>query len=82
MGQPEEVATVALFLASEDSSFVNGLELFVDGGMTAIPYFSRSSKSWPESWITGCPLHISYERAIAVTAHGQNSLEFLVVLPH
>ena len=35
-----------------------------------------------ESWITGCPLHISYERAIAVTAHGQNSLEFLVVLPH
>lgn len=36
MGQPEEVATVALFLASEDSSFVNGLELFVDGGMTAI----------------------------------------------
>jgi NAD(P)-dependent dehydrogenase (short-subunit alcohol dehydrogenase family) len=36
MGQPEEVATVALFLASNDSSFVNGLELFVDGGMTAI----------------------------------------------
>jgi NAD(P)-dependent dehydrogenase (short-subunit alcohol dehydrogenase family) len=36
MGQPEEVATVALFLASDDSSFVNGAELFVDGGMTAI----------------------------------------------
>jgi NAD(P)-dependent dehydrogenase (short-subunit alcohol dehydrogenase family) len=36
MGQPEEVATVALFLASDDSSFVNGVELFVDGGMTAI----------------------------------------------
>ena len=36
MGEPEEVATVALFLASDDSSFVNGLELFVDGGMTAI----------------------------------------------
>jgi NAD(P)-dependent dehydrogenase (short-subunit alcohol dehydrogenase family) len=36
MGQSEEVATVALFLASEDSSFVNGAELFVDGGMTAI----------------------------------------------
>src|ERR1700686_283340 len=36
MGQPEEVATVALFLASDDSSFVNGVELFVGGGMTAI----------------------------------------------
>src|ERR1039457_453867 len=36
MGQPEEIATVALFLASDDSSFVNGVELFVDGGMTAI----------------------------------------------
>src|ERR1700760_776811 len=36
MGQPEEVATVALFLASRDSSFVNGQELFVDGGMTAV----------------------------------------------
>src|SRR6185437_16902703 len=36
MGQPEEIATVALFLASDDSSYVNGVELFVDGGMTAI----------------------------------------------
>src|SRR5450759_955640 len=36
MGQSEEVATVALFLASDDSSFVNGVELFVDDGMTAI----------------------------------------------
>ena len=32
MGRPEEIATVALFLASSDSSFVNGIELFVDGG--------------------------------------------------
>lgn len=36
MGQSGEVAAVALFLASDDSSFVNGAELFVDGGMTAI----------------------------------------------
>jgi len=33
MGQPEEIATVALFLASDDSSFVNGVELSVDGGL-------------------------------------------------
>ena len=36
MGQPEEIATVALFLASDDSSYVNGVELFVDGGMAAV----------------------------------------------
>lgn len=35
-GRPEEIATVALFLASNDSSFVNGMELVVDGGTTAI----------------------------------------------
>jgi len=32
MGQPDEVAKTAVFLASDDSSFVNGAELFVDGG--------------------------------------------------
>ena len=36
LGRPEEIATVALFLASTDSSFVNGVELFVDGGMAQV----------------------------------------------
>jgi NAD(P)-dependent dehydrogenase (short-subunit alcohol dehydrogenase family) len=32
-GQPEEVANVALFLASEESSYVTGADIAVDGGM-------------------------------------------------
>lgn len=34
-GEPEEIATVALFLATDDSSFVNGQVITADGGWTA-----------------------------------------------
>ncbi|CAG2145006.1 SDR family NAD(P)-dependent oxidoreductase [Cupriavidus plantarum] len=36
VGEPEEIAAAAVFLASDDASFVNGIELFVDGGQQQI----------------------------------------------
>ena len=36
IGRPDEIASTALFLASDDSSFITGIEPFVDGGTAQI----------------------------------------------
>jgi NAD(P)-dependent dehydrogenase (short-subunit alcohol dehydrogenase family) len=36
IGQPDEIAKAAVFLASDDSSFIAGIELFVDGGSAQV----------------------------------------------
>jgi NAD(P)-dependent dehydrogenase (short-subunit alcohol dehydrogenase family) len=36
LGDPDEIAKAAVFLASDDASYVTGIELFVDGGMAQI----------------------------------------------
>ena len=36
VGEPDEIAKAALFLASDDASFINGIELFVDGGQAQV----------------------------------------------
>jgi NAD(P)-dependent dehydrogenase (short-subunit alcohol dehydrogenase family) len=36
LGTPEEVAKAAVFLASDDASYITGIELFVDGGFAQV----------------------------------------------
>ena len=37
-GEPEDLAKAVLFLASDDSSYINAIELMVDGGATGAPW--------------------------------------------
>jgi glucose 1-dehydrogenase len=39
IGTPEDVGRAAVWLASDESDYVNGITLFVDGGMTLYPGF-------------------------------------------
>jgi glucose 1-dehydrogenase len=41
IGQPEDIASVALFLASDQASYVTATTVFVDGGMTDYPSFAH-----------------------------------------
>ena len=42
VGVVEDIGSVAVWLASDDSDYINGQTLFVDGGMTLYPGFSTN----------------------------------------
>ena len=42
IGQPEDIGKVAVWLASDESDYVNGTTIFVDGGMLLYPGFSTN----------------------------------------
>ncbi len=42
IGQPDDIGNAAVWLASDDSDYVTGISLFVDGGMTLYPGFSTN----------------------------------------
>jgi meso-butanediol dehydrogenase/(S,S)-butanediol dehydrogenase/diacetyl reductase len=46
VGQPEEVARAALFLVSDDASYVTGINFVIDGGWTACGGLGRPDPEW------------------------------------
>jgi glucose 1-dehydrogenase len=42
IGEPEDIARAAVWLASDEADYINGTTLFIDGGMTLYPGFTEN----------------------------------------
>ncbi len=42
IGNPEDIGSTAVWLASDESEYINGTTIFVDGGMTCYPGFTEN----------------------------------------
>jgi NAD(P)-dependent dehydrogenase (short-subunit alcohol dehydrogenase family) len=40
IGEPEDIGRAAIFLASDESDYITGTSMYVDGGMTLYPEFA------------------------------------------
>ena len=45
LGKPEEVAMTAVFLASDEASFITGEDIVIDGGLTSLPRYFENNKN-------------------------------------
>jgi len=48
IAQPQEIAAIIAFLASDDASYLTGQTIFADGGRTALGYFAEPPVGRPE----------------------------------
>jgi NAD(P)-dependent dehydrogenase (short-subunit alcohol dehydrogenase family) len=61
IGTPEEITKAVVFLAYDDSSYITGTELFVDGGFAQV-YVIKAGVAWhhPTAWCSSnCRIAVS-----------------------